>query len=205
MKNKDLILNYLVKKIENPKVELNYNKDYELLLAVMLSAQTTDVRVNSVTDILFAKFDSIVKLASASVLEIESIIRPIGTYKKKASNVSEIAKILLNGYDLSDRSFLESLPGVGRKTANVVLANLYNFNVIAVDTHVMRVSKRLNLVKEADNVIQIEKKLTKIFGSDLGMLHHRLVLFGRYYCKAVKPICTDCELFDICKEKKRFK
>lgn len=204
MKNKDLIINYLTDLIPDPKMELNYSNDYELLIAVMLSAQTTDVRVNMVTAILFEKYKTIEQLSEANIEDLESILRPIGTFRKKAQNTLLIAKRLAFGYDLNNREFLESLPGVGRKTANVVLANLFNHNVIAVDTHVNRVSVRLSLASKNDSPLEVEKKLEKIFKDDLGKLHHRFILFGRYYCKAQKPLCKNCKLFDICKEKKRF-
>lgn len=200
------IINYLDELFPNPKCELNYTKDYELLIAVMLSAQTTDKRVNMVTDILFKKYDSLEKLSNADINDIIDIIKPIGTFNKKASNVINIAKSLLidqNGIVPNNRSYLESLNGVGRKTTNVVLSNLYDVPCIAVDTHVSRVSKRLGLAKKNDDVFTIEKKLNKKFPKDkLSRLHHQLVLFGRYYCKAQSPMCENCKLKDICKEKK---
>ena len=199
------IVDYLDELIPNPKCELNYNKDYELLIATMLSAQATDKRVNMVTDILFKKYDTLDKLKQAKIEDIIDIIRPIGTFNKKASNVIEIAK-RLDGYVPNDRDFLESLPGVGRKTANVVLSNIYHVPCIAVDTHVERVSKRLNLAKKNDTVYEVEKKLTKKFKNyDLCRIHHQLVLFGRYYCKAIKPECENCKLKNICKKEKQFK
>lgn len=198
-----LIIDYLDELIPNPKCELNYNKDYELLLATMLSAQTTDKRVNMVTSVLFKKYDSLAKFRKASIDDIIEIIRPIGTFNKKASNIIEIAKRLESVNDIipNNRKFLESLPGVGRKTTNVVLSNLYNEPYIAVDTHVQRVSKRLGITKSED-VLKIEKRLYKFFkGADFGRLHHQLVLFGRYYCKAKNPECMNCKLKDICKKK----
>ena len=197
-----LIKSYLDEILPNAKCELNYTKDYELLIAIMLSAQTTDKRVNEVTKILFTKYDTIDKLSNASISDLEDIIRPLGTQKKKSINVKSIAQILYNNYDgvvLNDRAILESLPGVGRKTANVVLSNIYNENVIAVDTHVSRVSKRLGLAGVNDTPLEIEKKLIKIFDKNLSKLHHQLVLFGRYYCKAKNPECSNCRLKDICK------
>lgn len=189
----------------NPRCELNYTKDYELLIAVMLSAQTTDKRVNMVTSILFNKYPSLKEIKNADINDIIEIIKPIGTFNKKASNVKEIATRLLDDYNgivPNDRKYLESLPGVGRKTTNVVLANLYNVPCIAVDTHVSRVSVRLKLAKSNDDVLTIEKKLTKKFPKDkLVSLHHQLVLFGRYYCKAINPDCTNCKLRDICRRK----
>lgn len=197
------IENYLDKLFPNPKCELNYNKDYELLLATMLSAQTTDKRVNEVTKILFSKYPTLKDLSKANLKDVESIIRPIGTFHKKALNLIEIAKKLENDYGgklPNDRKYLESLPGVGRKTTNVVLSNIFNVPCIAVDTHVSRVSRRLNLSKEKDDVLKIEKKLNKVFKKeDLCKRHHQLVLFGRYYCLARNPKCETCELKDICK------
>ncbi len=198
-----MIENYLDKLYPNPKCELNYTKDYELLLATMLSAQTTDKRVNSVTQILFKKYPTIKDLSKANINDIQNIIRPIGTFHKKSQNLIEIAKKLdqdYNGKLPNNREYLESLPGVGRKTANVVLSNIFNIPCIAVDTHVSRVSKRLNLAKENDNPLQIENKLTKKFKKeDLCKRHHQLVLFGRYHCLARNPKCENCELKEICK------
>lgn len=198
------VIEYLDELFPNPKCELNYEKDYELLIAVMLSAQTTDKRVNMVTNILFKKYDSLEKLSIAAIDDIKSIIRPIGTFNKKAQNIINISKKLLsdkNGIVPNDRTYLESLDGVGRKTTNVVLSNLYDVPCIAVDTHVSRVSKRLGIAKKDDNVLIIEKKLNRKFPKDkLNRLHHQLVLFGRYYCKAQKPNCDNCKLKDICKK-----
>jgi len=203
MNNK--LFEYLDKLFPNPKCELNYEKDYELLIAVMLSAQTTDKRVNMVTDILFKKYDSLEKLASANINDIIEIIKPIGTFNKKASNIINISKSLINDKNVivpNDRKYLESLNGVGRKTTNVVLANLYDEPCIAVDTHISRVSKRLGIAKTNDDVLIIEEKLNKFFPKEkLSRLHHQLVLFGRYYCKAKNPLCKNCELKKICKEK----
>ena len=203
MKNKEIIA-YLDTIIPNPRCELEYSKDYELLIATMLSAQTTDKRVNEVTRALFKKYPSLKDLVYADIEDIKQIIRRIGTYNKKASNIKSIAKNLLeksNGIVPNDRKFLESLDGVGRKTTNVVLSNIYSVPCIAVDTHVSRVSKRLGIAKEADDVVVVEKKLNKFFkDDDLCRLHHQLVLFGRYYCKAIKPECENCGLKKYCKK-----
>lgn len=197
------IENYLDELFPNPRCELNYTKDYELLLATMLSAQTTDKRVNEVTKILFKKYPTVKDLSKANIIDIQNIIRPIGTYHKKSENLIEIAKRLdkdYNGRLPNNRNYLESLPGVGRKTANVVLSNIFNVPCIAVDTHVSRVSKRLNLAKEKDDPLKIEEKLTKKFKKeDLCKRHHQLVLFGRYYCLARNPKCENCKLKEICK------
>ena len=198
------IVNYLDELIPDPKCELNYNKDYELLLATMLSAQTTDKRVNIVTSILFKKYDSLEKLRHAKIEDLIEIIKPIGTFNKKANNIIEIAKKLEQVGDivLNDREFLESLAGVGRKTANVVLSNLYNVQCVAVDTHVHRVSIRLGIANKNDDVYKTEVKLTKKFKDyNLCRVHHQLVLFGRYYCKAIKPLCENCKLQSMCKYK----
>ncbi len=197
------IINYLDELFPDPKCELNYSKDYELLIAVMLSAQTTDKRVNEVTSILFDKYPTLNDLAEAKKEDIIDIIRPIGTYNKKAENVINIAKALVElGYVPNDRKFLESLSGVGRKTTNVVLSNIYKEPYMAVDTHVARVSKRLGIAKENDDVLTIEKKLTKKIPKDkIPDMHHQMVLFGRYYCKAIKPECANCKLKNICKAK----
>lgn len=202
MKNR--IVEYLDEIIPNPRCELNYNSDYELLIATMLSAQTTDKRVNLVTNILFTKYPSLKALKAAKLEDIIEIVRTLGNYNKKAKNVIEIAKILdeqSNGIVPNNRLFIESLPGVGRKTANVLLANIYDENCIAVDTHITRVSKRLGLANKKDDVEIIEKKLTKYFKDyNLNRIHHQLLLFGRYHCLAKNPNCNNCKLKDICKK-----
>ena len=200
------IFEYLDKLYPNPKCELNYNSDYELLIATVLSAQTTDKRVNMVTNVLFNKYNSIKSLSEADITDIENIIRPIGTFRKKSIYINEITKKLYSdGYDYipNDRKYIESLPGVGHKTANVFLSNIYNEAAIAVDTHVARVSKRLKLVKDTDSVNIIEKKLMKKVPRDRwSKTHHQLVLFGRYKCKAINPICDDCLIKEYCGYKK---
>lgn len=183
--------------------ELNYNKDYELLIATVLSAQCTDKRVNEVTKILFAKYNNLSSLSNAQLKDIESIIRPCGSFTKKAYYIKTIAQKLTedyNGVVPNNREYLESLPGVGRKTCNVVLSNLYNVPAIAVDTHVARVSVRLGFAKKEDNVLTIEQKLMKkLPKNSWSKVHHQLVLFGRYKCKALKPECDECPFQDFCK------
>ena len=205
--NSEIISNYLDTLYENPKCELNYSKDYELLIAVVLSAQTTDKRVNQVTDILFKKYNSLQLLKDADLNDIKEIIKPIGTFNKKAVFVKEIAKYLIDNCDSkvpNDERVLTSIPGVGRKTSNVVRSNLFNYPAIAVDTHVSRVSKRLSLANEKDDVEIIEKKLMKKFPKEIwSKLHHQLVLFGRYNCTARNPNCVNCKLQEICKYYKR--
>ena len=203
-KNILLINNYLDELIPNPICELNYQKDYELVIAVMLSAQTTDKGVNKVTSILFQKYNSLEKLASSNIEDIKEIIKPIGNYNKKANNIIEISKILINKYKKQvPKTYeeLEVLPGIGRKSANVIRSEIYKIPSFAVDTHVIRVTNRLGLVKTKDPVI-IEKELEKIFKkSDWIRKHQQLVLFGRYYCKAKNPDCQNCKLMNICLKK----
>ena len=148
------------------------------------------------------------KINNAPTEEIEKIIKPIGTYKKKAIYIKEIAKILVKDNIKTipnDREYLSKLPGVGRKTINVFLSVIYNEPLVAVDTHVNRVSKRLNLADEDDNVLEVEEELTKLFPKkNLSKIHHQLVFFGRYKCKSIKPECDDCNLKDICKYYKKY-
>lgn len=194
----------LDKMFPDARCELLYDKDYELLIATVLSAQCTDKRVNVVTRELFAKYD-IYSLADADIIEVENIIRSCGSFTKKARYIVEIAKSLIMNYDgkvPNDRNYLESLPGVGRKTANVVLSNLYDVPAIAVDTHVERVSKRLKLALRNDTVLQVENKLMKkIPREKWSRSHHQLVLFGRYICKAKNPECDKCLFYEDCRFK----
>lgn len=200
-------LDYLDYLFPNPKCELIYKNDYQLLMAIVLSAQSTDKRVNSVTPIIFSKYKTLEELKNANILDLENIIRPVGSFRKKAVFLKGIATRLVDefsGVVPRDREVLESFPGVGRKTANVFLSEFYHLPAIAVDTHVERVSKRLKLAYLNDSVLDIEKKLMKKFSKDRwAKLHLQMVLFGRYYCKAVKPICRDCWLKDYCREKKK--
>ncbi len=198
--NSKLIKDELNRLFPNAECELNYNKDYELLLSVMLSAQTTDKSVNLVTKDLYKKYDSLEKLDKLSIEEISSYIKRIGFYRTKSKNfksiVSEIKKI---DYVPNDRKYLENLPGVGRKTASVVLEHLFNEPSFAVDTHVYRVSKRLNIRKDKDDVLKTEVKLKKYFDKkDWNRVNSQLVLFGRYICKSIKPECNNCNLKNIC-------
>lgn len=199
------IENYLDELFPNPRCELNYTKDYELLLATMLSAQTTDKRVNMVTDVLFKKYPNLKDLSEADINDVIDIIRPIGTFRRKAYNLIEIARRLCDDFDgelPNDRNYLESLPGVGRKTTNVVLSNIYDVPCIAVDTHVERVSKRLRLARKNDSPLDVERKLERKFKKeDLCKRHHQMVLFGRYYCTSRNPKCDGCKLYDICNYK----
>ena len=202
----DKILEYLDKLYPDPKCELEYDKDYELLIATLLSAQTTDKRVNKVTRVLFNRYKSIKELSMAKISDIEDIIREIGTFRRKSIYIHEITSKLVNdGFDYipNDRKYIESLSGVGHKTANVFLSNIYDEPAIAVDTHVSRVSKRLGVAKANDDVSEIEKKLMKCVPKERwSRTHHQLVLFGRYNCKAINPNCSDCGIKEYCKYKK---
>lgn len=191
----------------NPKCELVYHNDYELLIAIVLSAQTTDARVNTVTPILFSRFNNLEKLKNADVSDVELILKPIGSFRKKARYVIDIAKILVDKYNCKvpyNKDELISFPGVGRKTINVFLSEFYNIPAIGVDTHVERVSKRLKIAKKNDSVLDIEKKLMKKFPrNEWGKRHLQMVLFGRYHCKAIKPECDHCKIRNLCIEKKK--
>jgi len=201
------ILEYLDFLFPNPVCELTFNTDYQLLMAVVLSAQSTDKRVNSVTPLIFSKYPTLEDLKNAPLDELEMIIRPVGSFRKKASFLKGIAQRLVDEFDgvvPTDREVLESFPGVGHKTANVFLSEYYHVPAIAVDTHVERVSKRLKLAYMKDSVSDVERKLMKKIPKEKwSKFHLQMVLFGRYYCKAIKPSCKDCQLRDFCREKKK--
>lgn len=197
------IMDYLDELFPNPKCELTYFNDYSLLMAIVLSAQSTDKRVNMVTPIIFNKYKTLEDLSNADLEDLENIIRPVGSFRKKSIYLKEIANILVNKYNgvvPKDKESLVLLPGVGGKTANVFLSEFYNYPAIAVDTHVERVSKRLKLAYMKDDVKKVEEKLMKKFPKDKwARLHLQLVLFGRYHCKAINPNCKNCKLKDICR------
>lgn len=197
------IFEYLDELFPNPKCELEYKKDYELLISVMLSAQSTDKRVNKVTSVLYKKYPSLEALGNAPIDDIKSIIRSVGSYNKKAEAVLDIANKLKQYAKVpNDRLFLESLKGVGRKTTNVVLSELYKEPFIAVDTHVLRISHRLGISKMTDDVLKTEQLLYKKIPKERYLTcNQQFVLFGRYYCKAINPKCEDCKLKKICKKK----
>ena len=204
--NIKIIGDYLDEMFPNPKPELIFHSDYELLLAVMLSAQTTDKRVNTVTAVIFNKYPNLEKLMDAEIKDLENIIHPLGSFRKKAQYTKEIARIIVeeyNGVVPTDKDILTTLPGIGRKTANVFLSEFYGYPAIAVDTHVERVSKRLKMAYLKDDVYKVEKKLERKFPKEEWSKRHlQLVLFGRYHCKAIKPNCSNCKLKDICRDYK---
>ena len=202
---KKLILEYLEKLFPNAKCELNFDNGYQLIVSVILSAQCTDKRVNQTTPALFNKYPSFFDLATAKQSDVEELIKPCGFYHNKAKNIIACSKAVVEKYNGKLPNTVQemmTLPGVGMKTAKVVCGDLYGSNVIAVDTHVKRVSNRLGLVKE-DNPDKISEKLEKIFADNISGVHHRFVLFGRYVCKAQKPMCSECELKSICKYYKK--
>ena len=203
---REIISKYLDELFPNPKCELIYHNDYELLIAIVLSAQTTDKRVNMVTPILFSKYPTLEKLSEAPIDLLEEILKPIGSFRKKAVYVKDIAYNLTTKYQgvvPTDREKLEKLKGVGRKTINVFLSEYYNYPAIAVDTHVERISKRLRIASKKATVLEVEEKLQKFFPKDEWAKRHlQLVLFGRYHCKAVKPDCSSCPLKEFCTDYK---
>jgi len=188
------VINYLNKLYPNAKCSLDYKKDYQLVIATMLSAQTTDEAVNKVTRVLFNKYKSLDSLSKANVKDIENIIHPLGMYKRKAINIIGIAKGLKKGIP-DNREELMKLPGVGQKVANVVLAELYHLPYFAVDTHCSRISKRLGIAKEKDNPKIIEEKILKLVNKNhLILLNHQMIEFGRNICSAKNPKCNKCKL-----------
>ena len=198
------IFSYLDELYPDAHCELNYSKDYELLIAVMLSAQTTDKAVNKVTAVLFSKYKSVEELANADLDDVKNIISSIGMYKVKANNAIGIAKGLVekhNGKVPHDKEQLMKLPGVGNKTANCVLAELFNEPYLAVDTHMQRFAKRLRIASDSDSVEKIETKYLKFIPHErIIKTNHQIIWFGRYLCKAVSPKCENCKLQEFCKK-----
>jgi endonuclease-3 len=187
--------------------ELNHRNPFELTIAVLLSAQCTDETVNKVTADLFQKYQSPADYLAVPQSELEQDIRRIGLFRNKAANIQKLCRMLIDEYggEVPEKhEELTKLPGVGRKTANVVVSNAFGVPAIAVDTHVERVSKRLGAAKPDDNVLEVEKKLMKLVPLDQWTdTHHRLIFFGRYHCKAQNPQCHVCPLLEICKEGKQ--
>lgn len=195
------ILNILAKTYPDAHCELNYRSPFELLIATILSAQTTDQKVNKVTAGLFANYPTPEKMRELTQEEMEDIIRSIGLFRTKAKNILQTCSILIekyNGNVPADMDKLTKLPGVGRKTADVVLANAFNIPAFPVDTHVQRVAGRLGLTKEKDP-LKIEKELNALIPVELWIdTHHRLIFLGRRICNARKPACGICPLQNDC-------
>lgn len=203
-KNKELIFTFLNEKFPDVKGELLYSKDYELLIAVVLSAQATDKAVNNITRKLFSDYPDFSSLLKVSEEEYAQYFKTLGLFRAKASHVYKLVKILNESYGgvvPADKAALISLPGVGVKTANVVRAELFKIPEIAVDTHVARSAKRLGFAAFSDNVTTIERKLRKVLKSENYIkTHHQFIHFGRYFCTARAPKCRECPLVSICRE-----
>jgi endonuclease-3 len=198
----DILVNYFKKAIPVAESELEYHSPYELLVAVILSAQCTDKRVNMITPAFFEQFPTAEILAKATQDAVYEKIKSCSYPNNKAKNLLGMARMLTDTFHgvLPDSvEDLQKLPGVGRKTANVVASVIYNKPVMAVDTHVFRVSNRIGLTKNAKTPLEVEKQLMKIFPeSIIPKAHHWLILHGRYTCKARKPLCEKCGLPAIC-------
>lgn len=194
---------FLHKRFPNAGCALIFKNDFECLISIVLSAQTTDISVNKVTPLLFSSFPNPSSLSLATQEEVERLIKSIGLYKNKASNIISLSKILAdkyNGMIPKDFDALISLPGVGTKTAGVFLLERGNRPAIPVDTHVARISKRLGYAKEEDDPLKIEKKLEKSFPKEeWTFMHHSLILFGREMCHAQKPECSSCPMQKYCR------
>ncbi len=192
----------------NPRSELNFDGEFQLLICVVLSAQCTDKKVNEVTPTLFAKFPGFAELSSAKLTAIEKIIRPINYYKTKAKNLKAMATKIIEEFEgeiPKTHELITKLAGVGNKTANVVLGELKIVHTLPVDTHVFRVSRRLGLAI-GKNVGEVEKELKSKFPSQLWRnLHHWLILHGRRICKAQRPLCEECTLISICPTGKKIR
>ncbi len=200
------ILDTMAGMFPNAHCELHHSNPFELTIAVLLSAQCTDETVNKVTKDLFLKYRNPEDYLTVPLDELEQDIRRIGLYRNKAKFIQSLCRMILEEFDgvlPSSHEDLVKLPGVGRKTANVVVSNAFGVPAIAVDTHVERVAKRLGLAGQSDSVLKVEEKLMKqIPEEEWTVTHHRLIFFGRYHCKAQNPQCEVCPLVDICREGK---
>jgi endonuclease-3 len=204
------ILDTIADMFPDAHCELNHSNPFELTIAVVLSAQCTDEMVNKVTPYLFTKYKRPEDYIAVPLEELENDIRRIGLFRSKAKNIRKLCQLLLekhNGEIPKEHEALVELPGVGRKTANVVVSNAFGVPAIAVDTHVERVSKRLGICRWKDTPLQVEKTLMKkVPQEEWSDTHHRLIFFGRYHCKAQNPQCEVCPLYIHCREgKKRLK
>jgi len=203
----ELIKEQFILHYKDATTELNYKNLYELIVAVALSAQCTDKRVNIITPLFFKQFPSPKELANADLQDIKEIIKSCSFFNNKAKNLQKMAQQIMHTYNgiipLNEKELI-TLAGVGQKTAHVVMIEYNGSNLMAVDTHVFRVSHRLGL-SDDDTAIKTEKTLTKKFKNDLQILHQAMVLFGRYICTAKNPKCTKCFLQELCKTKESFK
>jgi endonuclease-3 len=196
------VIDFFTETMPEPETELSYVNPYELIVSVILSAQCTDKRVNQITPALFRKYPDAEKLAAASQEEVFELIRSCSYPNNKAKHLRGMARVLCDefkGKVPADIENLQKLPGVGRKSANVIAAVIYNKPVMAVDTHVFRVSARIGLTRGAKTPLQTENQLYKVFPERLiPQAHHWLILHGRYVCQARKPKCNECGLTGIC-------
>ncbi len=192
-----------LRKIITPRCELDFNNNFELICAVMLSAQTTDKAVNKYTPELFSKYPNAKSMSKANPYDVEEIIKPLGLSKNKSNNLVNLSKVLVEKYNSVIPHTLEELmelPGVGRKTASVVLALGFGIPAFPVDTHVYRVARRLKMAKMDDDILTVEEKLRRqIPKRKWTDSHHLLLLFGRYYCKSKKSLCEQCSLKKYCR------
>ena len=205
-KDIEFIKEHFLKTYNNAVTELNYTNDYELLIAIILSAQCTDKRVNIITPALFNKYPNTLTLSFASLEEVKELLKSCSFFNNKAKNIINMAKSVEEKYDgiiPHDIKELIKLSGVGNKTAKVFMIEANGANFMAVDTHVYRVSHRLGLAS-GKTVEQVEEQLVKRLKDDLHIFHQAMVLFGRYVCKAVSPLCDECALTPVCKSKGRF-
>ena len=197
------ISQYVDSLFPNAKCELFYSQDYELAIAVMLSAQTTDKAVNKVTQILFKKYPTLESINKAKIDDIEQCIKSLGLYKNKAKNIKEMASILISDFSSklpSDKNELQKLPGIGNKSAGVIRIEIFKIPDLPVDTHIIRITNRLGIANKKDEPIDIERKIKKLIPESSWIkTHHQLIHFGRYFCTAKSPKCDECKLRDICK------
>ena len=198
-----IVLDFVDSLFPDAKCELFYNQDYELAIAVMLSAQTTDKSVNNVTGPLFLKYPTLKALDEAPLEDIEEIIKSIGLYKNKAKNIKGIVHTLLNDFNgklPSDKDALQTLAGIGNKSAGVIRCEIFKIPDLPVDTHIIRITNRLGFATSKDEPIDIERTLKKLIPEERWIkTHHQLIHFGRYFCTAKKPNCEHCHLQEICK------
>ena len=196
------ILDEMGKLFPNARCELVHEDNYQMAVAVVLSAQTTDASVNRVTPALFAKYPDVYALANGSLDEIADCIKSLGLYRNKARSIQGMAKGIVDRFDgkVPDHmKDLTSLPGVGRKCANVILSECFNVPALAVDTHVNRIAKRLGLAKADDSLMDVERKLKRKIPRDRWIqAHHQMIFFGRYLCHAQHPACKQCPFTGIC-------
>lgn len=196
------VLDIIAEMFPDAHGELDAKTPFQLLIAVILSAQATDKGVNKATPALFAAYPDSKSLSQAKISDVEALIKTIGLYRSKAKNIirtAEMIEVEFGGQIPKDKILLQTLPGVGRKTANVVLGDAFGIPGIAVDTHVERISKRLQLVKQSATVTEVEEKLMKVVPESKWVTtHHRLIFFGRYHCTARAPKCAACPVLPYC-------